>query len=78
MRKLQHKTATVGDKGEAVIRPLCVTIDEAADMLSVGRTTLYQLIADGAVEAVKIGKSRRVTTASLERFLDERVCRSKQ
>lgn len=31
----------------------------------VGRTKLYELIAAGEVETVKLGKSTRITTASL-------------
>jgi excisionase family DNA binding protein len=72
MKKLQRKSTTVGDMGSAVIRPLCVTIDETADMLSVGRNAVYQLIADGEIEAIKLGKSTRVTTASLDRLLERR------
>lgn len=72
MRKLKHKTTTVGNRGEAVIRPLCVTVDEAADMLSVGRTTIYYLMVDQEIEAIKIGKSTRITTASLDAFLTRR------
>ena len=69
MRKRQIKTTTVGDSGTATIRPLCVTVDEAADMLSVGRTAIYRLVAAQEVEALKIGKSTRITTLSLDAFL---------
>ncbi len=45
--------------------PICVRVNDAARMLGVGRTTLYALIAAGEVETVKLGKSTRITTASL-------------
>lgn len=45
--------------------PICVRINDAARMIGVGRTKLYELIAAGEVETVKLGKSTRVTTASL-------------
>lgn len=45
--------------------PICVRVNEAARMIGVGRTKLYALIATGQVEAVKLGKSTRITTASL-------------
>ena len=38
-------------------------------MIGVGRTKLYELIADGEVERVKLGKSTRVITASLHRLV---------
>ena len=34
-------------------------------MIGVGRTKLYELIAAGEVETVKLGKATRITTASL-------------
>jgi excisionase family DNA binding protein len=34
-------------------------------MIGVGRTKLYELIASGEIEAIKLGKSTRITTASL-------------
>lgn len=45
--------------------PICVRINDAARMISVGRTKLYELIAAGEVEIVKLGKCTRITTASL-------------
>ena len=45
--------------------PICVRINDAARMIGVGRTKLYELIAAGEIEAVKLGKSTRITTASL-------------
>lgn len=54
------------------VEPICLRIDDAARMISVGRTTLYQLIASGDVEAIKLGKSTRVTTASLHALIRRR------
>jgi excisionase family DNA binding protein len=45
--------------------PICVRVNEAASMIGVGRTKLYELIAAGEVETVKLGKATRITTASL-------------
>ncbi len=38
-------------------------------MIGAGRTKLYELIADGEVETVKLGKSTRLITASLNRLV---------
>ncbi|HMS20366.1 MAG TPA: hypothetical protein PKC48_05750 [Sphingorhabdus sp.] len=38
-------------------------------MIGVGRTKLYELIAANEVETVKLGKSTRVTTASLRELI---------
>jgi excisionase family DNA binding protein len=45
--------------------PICVRVNDAARMIGVGRTKLYALIAAGEIETVKLGKSTRITTASL-------------
>jgi excisionase family DNA binding protein len=49
--------------------PALVKIEAACKHLDVGRSKLYELIREGQLDAVKIGKSARVTTASLKRFV---------
>ena len=49
---------------------LLLKITDAADMLSIGRSTVYELIAAGRLETVHIGRAVRVTTASIEAFVD--------
>mgnify|MGYP002141020673 FL=1 len=54
------------------LEPICVTVNEAARMIGVGRTKLYELIAAGEVDVVKLGKSTRITTASLRALIQKR------
>jgi excisionase family DNA binding protein len=49
---------------------LLLTVEEAAERLGVGRSTMYGLILDGAVESVHIGRLRRVPVDALPRYLD--------
>ncbi len=49
--------------------PICMRINDAARMIGVGRTKLYELISQGEVEAIKIGKATRITTASLHELI---------
>lgn len=51
------------------VEPICVKVNEAARMIGVGRTKLYELIATGDVEVVKLGRSTRVTVASLRELI---------
>ena len=51
--------------GHQPVEPICVRINDAARMIGIGRTKLYELISSGELETVKIGKATRVTTASL-------------
>jgi excisionase family DNA binding protein len=50
--------------------PALVKIEPACKYLDVGRSKLYELIREGKLDAVKIGKSARITTASLKRFVE--------
>lgn len=49
--------------------PLLLTVAEAAALLGLGRTTLYELILRGDLMTVKIGRARRVPVASLQQFV---------
>ena len=51
------------------VEPICVKINDAARMIGVGRTKLYGLIASREIEAIKLGKSTRITTASLHELV---------
>ncbi len=50
---------------------LLLTVQEAADALGVGRSTMYGLILDGVVESVRIGRLRRIPADALPRYLDQ-------
>mgnify|MGYP006371340431 FL=1 len=49
---------------------LAYTIPDAADILSIGRPTLYAQIADGKIQTITIGRRRLVTRKELEAYLD--------
>ncbi|SFG51600.1 DNA binding domain-containing protein, excisionase family [Novosphingobium sp. CF614] len=59
-------------KPQPAPEPICVRVNEAARMIGVGRTKLYELIAAGEVKTVKLGKATRVTTASLRDLVRRR------
>jgi excisionase family DNA binding protein len=56
--------------GQQPVELLCVRVNDAARMIGVGRTKLYELISNGELETVKIGKATRVTTSSLHRLVE--------
>ena len=43
--------------------------EEAAAVLGVGRSKMYELLASGAVKSVKIGALRRVPATALEEYV---------
>ncbi len=57
-------------KGENRDDPVLVTIKETERRASLGRTKIYELIADGTLRSVKIGRSRRVLMASIRELAD--------
>ena len=44
---------------------------EACDWLGIGRSTLFELIADGSLESVKIGRARRIPVGSVRKYVQE-------
>ena len=46
--------------------PLLLRVSEAAALLGVSRSTLYQLIARGELRVIRIGRSVRVPREALE------------
>ncbi|MEV7400121.1 helix-turn-helix domain-containing protein [Streptomyces sp. NPDC091267] len=52
---------------------LAVTVEEAARRLSIGRTTMFGLIRDGAIRSVPFGRSRRVPVQELIDHLARRM-----
>ena len=49
---------------------LLLTVREAADVLSVSRSRVYELIYAEQLDSVKIGRSRRVSLASVRRLAE--------
>jgi excisionase family DNA binding protein len=54
-------------------RPLLLTVMEAVEVLSIGRTTLYRLMDAGDIRTVRVGSSRRVPMKSLEAYVDRLI-----
>ncbi len=44
---------------------------EAAKMLSIGKTTIYELLATGEIPSKRIGRSIRIPAKALEEWIDE-------
>jgi len=49
---------------------LLYTPEEAATVLRFGRSTVYELMAEGALKYVKRGRSRRIRRSDLEAFVN--------
>jgi excisionase family DNA binding protein len=51
------------------VERIAYSVVEAAQIAGIGRTGLYQLISDGRIPAVKIGKRTLVRRSDLEAFM---------
>lgn len=50
---------------------LLVSIPDAATALSVGRTTIYELMRSGQLDTRKMGRRRLITAESLRQLADK-------
>jgi excisionase family DNA binding protein len=57
----------------AVGVPLAVSPRKAAKYLDVGHDAIYQLLNQGRLRSVKLGRRRLIPMTELERFLDEEL-----
>ena len=48
------------------MEPALIRVDEAARFLSIGRSTLYELIARGDIPTIHIGRAVRIPTQALK------------
>ncbi len=48
-----------------------LTAEEVAEVLHIGRTRVYELMAGGALRSVKIGRFRRVPVDAVREYLAE-------
>lgn len=51
------------------MEPLAISINETAEALSLGRTSIYAMIADGRLEAFKLGRRTLVRVESVRRLV---------
>lgn len=57
------------DIERAATAVLLLTVEEAAQRLSIGRTTMYSLVSAGAIKSVTIGRLRRIPSECLEEYV---------
>jgi excisionase family DNA binding protein len=48
---------------------LLLTVEEAADRLSIGRSLMYELIGCGQIASIRVGRLRRVPSESLREYV---------
>ena len=51
------------------MEPIALSINDTAKLLSLGRTSIYGMIADGRLEAFRLGRRRLVRMESIKRLV---------
>lgn len=62
---------TTTDPPTQPLRPLLVPLPEAGQVLGVGRTTVYELVRDGRLATVRLGRRRLVPASALVALVEE-------
>ena len=52
---------------------LLLTAEEVAEVLNVGRCKVYDLIRNGEIESIKIGRLRRIPVDNVRKFADRLI-----
>ena len=55
------------------VAKVLLTIEEAADLLSLGLSSVYALVLNKQLRSIKVGRSRRVPLIALHQFVERRL-----
>jgi excisionase family DNA binding protein len=55
----------------AIEKRLCITVQEAAEMLGISRNFAYELVKQGQIPVIKFGKRLLIPRAALEKMLEK-------
>ena len=50
-------------------KPILVSVADAAQMLSIGRTAAWELVRKRKIRSVKIGRTRRVPIVAIQEYI---------
>ena len=71
--RLQTREAT----GGKVMERLLYRPEEAADVLGLGRSSVYALLRSGELPSILSGRSRRITPEALQKFIASRIAEAR-
>ncbi|WP_454796518.1 helix-turn-helix domain-containing protein [Novosphingobium lindaniclasticum] len=68
----EDRTPATGKRNinQSLTEPLAVRIPEACRLTGIGRSKLYQMIADGYIETIKVGAITLVPMRTLRRLIE--------
>ena len=51
--------------------PILYTAEEVADILNIGRSTVFKLMKQNRIESIRLGRTRRIPLDALQDFVDD-------
>ena len=63
-----HAAAETYPAGASQAGPLLLRVTEAAELLGISRSSLYQLLATGRLKAVRLGRTVRIPRREVDRI----------
>jgi excisionase family DNA binding protein len=73
MPKFTVVAASASTETEVTPRKVLLTVEEAAELMSLPRTAMCKLILTGEIASVKIGRLRRVPYLALEQWIQRQL-----
>ncbi len=70
-RKDMAKSNKTGDSAGGSSEPWLLRVEEAAELVGVSRSFLYDLISSGQVPSVRIGGCRRIRADQLREWIEQ-------
>ncbi|MGQ0842977.1 MAG: excisionase family DNA-binding protein [Sporichthyaceae bacterium] len=55
---------------ELPVERMLLTVEEAAAVLGIGRSLMFELIGNGVVDTVRVGRLRRIRPDALRAYVD--------
>ncbi|MDI5974780.1 helix-turn-helix domain-containing protein [Amycolatopsis magusensis] len=68
---LETPDTSTGSAAPRSIDPLLLKVEEAAHLLSIGRTRVYDLLRLNELRSVKVFGSRRIPRAAVEEYVNK-------
>jgi len=62
-----------GNSADTHHPPLAVSVEEAAGLLSIGRTSMFKLLKDGDLPSFQIGRRRLIDRKSIEAYVSKQL-----
>jgi hypothetical protein len=67
---MRNLSTPISSETPLAVKPLAVSVKTARQLLGIGNTKMWELIKDGRVQTVPLGRKRLVIYKSLENLIE--------